>query len=104
MDLMQLHRLHLTLTDQSLTVLAREHLTKDLGMEDLEIRVKAEGVHVKGSYQMFLPVTFESLWEVGVENGVVTARLANFRTLGMAANVLKSLIMNLIADAAKKEP
>ena len=60
-------------------------------------------MRVKGVYQVFMPVSFEVLWELGVDRGTPTARLANFRTLGMPANVLKSLIMNVIADAAKKE-
>jgi hypothetical protein len=101
---MEVHRLHLTVTEQDLNDLAREHLADETGIEDLEIAVKPEGVRVKGVYPIFVPVTFEALWELSVHKGRAMARLASFRTLGMPTGVLKSLVMNLVADAAKKEP
>ena len=100
---MEIHRLHLTLTEQDLNDLVRNHLLDDVPVEDLEIRIGADGVRVKGVYQLFVPVSFEALWEPGVDQGRATARLSSFKTMGMPANVLKSLIMNVIADAAKKE-
>jgi hypothetical protein len=60
-------------------------------------------VRIKGVYPVFVPVTFEALWELGVLKGKATAKLISFRTMGMPGNVLKSLIMNVVADAAKKE-
>ena len=100
---MEIHRLHLTLTEQDLNDLACRHLTDQVGIEELEIRIKPEGVRVKGVYPVFMPVSFEAVWELGVLKGRATAKLINFRTMGMPVNVLKSLIMNLVADAAKKE-
>src|SRR6267378_2836271 len=86
---MEIHRLELTLTEQDL--------------EDLEIRITPSGVRVTGAYQLFVPVSFEAVWELGVDQGRPTARLSTFKTMGMPANVLKSLIMNIVADAARKE-
>jgi hypothetical protein len=99
---MEIERLKVVLTEQDLNDLAAKHLPKDLGIEDLEIKIEPEGVRVKGVYQLFMPVSFELLWEPGVEFGKATARLAKFKTLGVPANVFKSLIMNVIADVAKK--
>jgi hypothetical protein len=101
---MEVHRLHLSITEQDLNDLAREHLTEETGIEDLEVAIKPEGVRVKGVYPIFVPVSFEALWELSVHKGRAMARLAHFRTLGMPTGVLKSLVMNLVADAAKKEP
>ena len=67
------------------------------------IAIQPEGLLVKGVYPAFVPVSFQALWELGVDHGKATAKLINFRTMGMPGNVLKSLIMNVIADAAKKE-
>jgi hypothetical protein len=100
---MEIHRLHLTLTEQDLNDLAKEHVPEEVGIEELDIAIKAEGVRVKGVYPVFMPVSFEALWELGVHKGRASAKLINFRTMGMPVNVLKSLIMNLVADAAKKE-
>jgi hypothetical protein len=104
MDRMEIQKLQVLVTDQDLNDLAAKHIPEGVAIEDLEIRILPEGIRVKGVYQVFVPVSFEALWEMGVDQGRVTARLANFRTLGMPTNVLKSLIMNLVGDAAKKEP
>jgi hypothetical protein len=101
---MEIQRLEVLVTEQDLNDLAAKHLPSEVAVEDLEIHIVPEGVRIKGAYQVFMPVSFELLWELGVQEGVVTARLAKFRTMGMPANVLKSLIMNVIADAAKAEP
>ncbi len=100
---MDIQQLKVFLTEQDLNDLAREHIPPEVAVEDLEIHILPEGVRVKGMYQVFVPVSFEVLWELAVDAGAVTARLAKFRTMGMPTNVLKSLIMNLIADAAKEE-
>ena len=99
---MEIQRLQVAVTEQDLHDLAQEHLPQEVAVEDLQIRIQPEGVRIKGVYQVFMPVSFEAVWELGVNQGRPTARLANFRTLGMPANVLKSLIMNVIADAANK--
>jgi hypothetical protein len=100
---MEIHRLSVSLSEKFLFDVAQQHLLEEVAIEDLEIRVLEEGVRVKGAYQMFVPVSFEALWQLGVEGGRVTAKLMHFRTLGMPANLLKSLIMNVIADAARQE-
>jgi len=99
---MEIQRLQVLVTEQDLHDLVREHLPEEAAVEELEIRIQPDGVRVKGIYQVFVPVSFEALWELGVQQGCPTARLAKFRTMGMPANVLKSLIMNVVADAAKK--
>jgi hypothetical protein len=101
---MEIHRLTVSFSEKSLNDLARENFPEEVAIEDLDIRILPEGVRVKGAYQMFVPVTFEAMWQLGVDAGRVTAKLVQFRTMGMPANVLKSLIMNVIADAARKEP
>ncbi len=100
---MEIQRLELTLTEQDLNDLARMQFGDDPPIEDLEIRVRPDGVLVKGVYQVFVPVSFEALWALGVDRGRATARLANFKTMGMPGNVLKSIIMDVVADAAKRE-
>ena len=80
---MEIHRLHLALTEQDLNDLIRHHLLDDVPVEDLEIRIGPDGVRVKGVYQLFVPVSFEALWEPGVDQGRPTARLSTFKTMGM---------------------
>jgi hypothetical protein len=101
---MEIHALHATVSEQDLNDLARKHLTSDIAVEELRIQITPEGLVIKGEYPMLVTVSFETLWELGVSGGKVVARLAKFRTLGMPMSVLKSLVMGMIASAAKKEP
>ena len=101
---MEIEQLRLIVSEQDLSLLARKHLLKNASVEDLEIHILPEGVRIKGVYSMIVPVSFEVLWKPAIESGKATARLESFRAMGMPANVLKSLIMNVIEDAVEKEP
>jgi hypothetical protein len=100
---MEIQQLKLFLTEQDLNDLARRHIPAEVAVEDLQLHILPEGVQIKGLYQVFVPVTFELLWELAIEQGAVIARLAKFRTTGMPTNVVKSLIVNVLADLAKTE-
>ena len=100
---MEIERLRVIITEKDLNDLARKHLPKETAVEDLQISVVPEGVWFKGAYQMFMPVSFEMLWLPGVEAGRAIASLERFSTMGMPANMLRSLIMSVIADAVEKE-
>jgi hypothetical protein len=101
---MEIQRLQVSVTDRDLNDLAARFLPPETSIEDLQIALEPDGVRVKGAYHLFAPVRFDALWEPRIENGQVVARLASFRTMGIPGNVLKSLVMNVLADAAKKEP
>jgi len=66
---MEIHRLHLTADGADFNDLAREHLLDDVPVEELEIRIKPEGIRVKGIYQLFVPVSFEVPCGLGVDRG-----------------------------------
>src|SRR5262245_42306002 len=101
---MEIQALRLTITEEDLNALLKEHLPPDQPVENIHIRVAPEGVYVKGMYPLFINVSFETHWDLSVREGKVLARLANLRTLGVPGNVFKSAIMKLVADAAKSEP
>ncbi len=101
---MEIHALRATVTEQDLNDLAAVLVPKDVGVEDLHIQITPQGVVVKGEYPLLVTVSFETLWELGVRDGKVTARLARFKTLGMPMAVLKSVVMGVIASKARTEP
>ena len=100
---MEILALKATVSEQVLNELAARHLPRDVPVEELRIAVTQEGVVIKGEYPLLVTVSFETLWELGIEDGKVTARLTRFRTLGMPMNVLKSVLLGAIATAAKSE-
>ncbi|HMF18395.1 MAG TPA: hypothetical protein VKE98_14390 [Gemmataceae bacterium] len=98
---MDLHALCVSISDQDLNQLAARHL-RDQPVEDISFRVAADGIHIKGVYPLFINVSFETHWQLGVQAGKVTARLAGMRAFGAPGNVFKSAIMKFISDAAHK--
>jgi hypothetical protein len=101
---MEILALKATVSEQVLNELATRYLPKDVPVEELRITVTPDGVVVKGEYPLLVTVSFETLWELGVSDGKVTARLTRLRTLGMPMTVLKSVVLGAIAAAARSEP
>jgi hypothetical protein len=98
---MDIHSLHISVSEQDLNQLAGKHL-RDQAIEDISIRLAADGVHIKGVYPLFINVSFETHWELGVRSGKITARLAGLRAFGVPGNVFKSAILKFVADASHK--
>jgi hypothetical protein len=96
---MDIHALRVSISEQDLNQLAARHM-RDQPVEDISIRVAADGIRIKGVYPLFINVSFETHWELGVQAGKISARLAGIRAFGVPGNVFKSAIMKLVADAA----
>jgi hypothetical protein len=101
---MEIHALHVVVTEQDLNELVRKHAPPDLTVEDVRIRLSPEGVHVSGVYPFFINVKFETVWQLTVQSGKAVARLATFKAMGVPGNIFKSAIMKMIEDIARKEP
>ncbi len=100
---MELHSLKLSLTEQDLNELLRKYLPKTVELEDLRIKFDDQRIHVTGVYPFFISVRFETIWEVGVENGHASARLASFKAMGVPGNIFKSSVVKIVEDIAKQE-
>jgi len=100
---MEIHSLHVLVTEQDLNELAKQHMPKDLPVEDMRLRLSPEGVHVTGVYPFFISVKFETIWHLSAEQGKAIAQLTKFRAMGVPGNIFKSAIMKMVEDIAKKE-
>jgi hypothetical protein len=100
---MEIEALTLRVTEKDLNDLAARHLPDDQPVEELRFRLTPEGLHATGEYPLFLRVTFETVWELGVRGGDVTARLARFKALGLPVPVFKSVLLKILKEAAAKE-
>ena len=100
---MELHALRLSLTEQDLNDLIRKYMPKNVDVEDLRVKFADKLIHVTGIYPFFFPVRFETIWEVGVENGHAAARLASFKAMGVPGNIFKSAVVKVVEDLAKQE-
>jgi hypothetical protein len=100
---MELHALRLSLSEQDLNDLLRKYMPKNVDVEDLRVRLVDNNVHVSGIYPFFFPVRFDTIWELGVEMGHATARLASFKAMGVPGNIFKSAVVKIVEDIAKQE-
>ena len=100
---MEIHSLHVLLTEQDLNDLAKQHMLKDIPVEEMRLRLSPEGVHVSGIYPFFINVRFETIWHLSADQGKAVAQLTKFRAMGVPGNIFKSAIMKMVEDLAKKE-
>lgn len=100
---MELHALRLSLTEQDLNDLLRKYLPRDVEIEELRVRLTELGISITGIYPFFIPVRFETIWEVGVVNGHASARLASFKAMGVPGNIFKSAVVKVVEDIARQE-
>ena len=100
---MEVQALKLSLSEQDLNDLLRKYLPADQPIEELTVRVGPQGLTVSGVYPLFINVHFETHWQLGLEDGQVTARLAHFKAMGVPGNIFKSAIVKMIEDVARAE-
>ena len=100
---MEIHALKLSFTEADLNALLRKHVPAEQPIEDLTVRLSPDGLTVTGVYPLFINVHFETLWKIGVEGGLITARLEHFKAMGVPGNIFKSAIVKMIEDAARGE-
>jgi hypothetical protein len=101
---MEIQTLTLRVTEKDLNDIVSRYLPADQPLENLKIRLEPEGLYVTGDYPLFVRVAFETLWELAVEAGKVTARLANLKAMGLPATMFNSVVLKAIEDAVQKEP
>jgi hypothetical protein len=100
---MEIHALKVTITEQDLNDLAKKHLPKDQPVEELRLAISPEGVSIRGEYPLFVPVAFETVWELSVRDRHVFLRLTRFRAMGMPVSAFRGLVMNIFSTLARKE-
>jgi hypothetical protein len=100
---MEIHSLRASITEKDLNELVAKHLPEGQPVEDVKLRVTAEGVFLTGIYPLFVNVKFESHWKLGIRGGSVTATLAGFKAMGIPGTVFKGAILKFIGEAAKGE-
>jgi hypothetical protein len=101
---MEIQTLKLFLAEEEINNLLPRVLPADVPIEDFRIQLMPEGVVVRGEYPtMLLKVPFETLWEVSAVNGRLRATLASVKVAGLAAGMLRGVLLKMIRDVAAQE-
>ncbi len=101
---MEIHQLALLVSEQDLNQIARRHLPDDFAVKDFKIEITAEGVRLTGKYHLFVKVRFETVWELEVVGGKVSARLIKAKALGLPVTVFVNKFLQLLRETLRKEP
>jgi hypothetical protein len=100
---MEIQVLKLLVTEQEVNALVAREAAGGGTVRDLSVRFGAEGISIKGKYQMVMPMRFETLWKVGVEDGRIVAQLVDMRVVGFPAAMLKGSLMSLIVESIQAD-
>lgn len=100
---MEIQALKLLVTEQEVNALVAREAASGGAVRDLSVRFSAEGIAIKGRYQMVMPMPFETLWQVGVEDGKIVAQLVEIRVVGFPAAMLKGSLMSLIVESVQAD-
>jgi hypothetical protein len=95
----EIQALKLLVTEEDLNEVVVNRLPEDPELRKLRVQLAPEGMYVTGVYHMVINVPFETLWELGVAGGKLTARLIGFKAMGLGATIFKSMLMNVVCDA-----
>ena len=95
---MELNAIELTITDGDLRAVIDKYVcSDDLPVSDLDARIGADGVVVRGGYQAaFLKGSFEATVSLRAEGQVVVATLAQLKALGPVGNMFKGTLMSVL--------
>jgi hypothetical protein len=99
---MEIQALRALIPEAMLTRIATEAIPPDVKVKDVRVHLKPEGVLFTGSYQMFMAIPFETLWELSVRDGKILARLANVKVAKLGAGMVKGVLLRMLSDAAAK--
>src|SRR5688500_13647597 len=101
---MEIKQLALVVTDYDLNQLATKYLPRDFPVVGTQLRVAPEGLSVSGKYPLFVQVPFETLWELDVVSGKVSARLTKARAMGVPVTVFMNMFLKILREAVAREP
>lgn len=100
---MEIHALRLSVTDEDINAVIVRALPSGSPLRKVEVRLTAEGIHVKGTYTFVVGVPFETRWEVSIAQGKIAAHLTGVKVVGLGAGMLKGRLLGALVGAAARE-
>jgi hypothetical protein len=100
---MEIQALKLVVTEPELNQMLVHAPLAGAPVRDLAVRLLAEGVQVKGKYQAWVSMAFETMWRVEVQKGAILAHLADVKVVGVPAAMIKGMLTDSICAALDAE-
>lgn len=100
---MEIQLLKLIVNDADLNRLAYQTLVWPEALRDVRFAVIPEGIRVIGTYQKFMRISFQMLWQLSVSEGKVIARIERLRAGFLSIGFIKEYVLSLLAAATNIE-
>lgn len=100
---MEIQSLKLLVSEKEINDLLAREAASGGAVRDLSVRFGAEGISIKGRYQMVMPMPFDTLWKIGVDAGKIVAQLVDAKVVGFPAAMLKGSLMSLIVESIQAD-
>ena len=96
---MEIQALKLIVNEQDINELARKVPLNGAPVRDISVSISERGVTVRGKYQAWISVAFETMWQVAIENGKIRAHLADVKVVGMPAALVKGMLTDMLGES-----
>lgn len=96
---MEIRSLVLVATEADLNELALKFFPRLDAIRDLRIAVVPDGIRVSGTFQKLISMHFQTLWQLSVTEGKVTARLGKVKAGVLSLGLAKPYLLDAIARA-----
>jgi hypothetical protein len=95
---MEIASLRLVATEDDLNNLLAKLISAPSKLRDLRIRVIQDRLSVTGVYETFLPIPFESFWNISICDGKIAAQLSGIKAIGLRVDFLKTYVADAIGS------
>ena len=96
---MEIQVLKLSVNDADLNRLASRTFCWPDTIRNVRFAVVPEGIRVTGTYQRFVAIPFDVLWQVSVSEGKVIGRIERLKAGFLSLGFLKPYLLNVVATA-----
>jgi hypothetical protein len=96
---MEIQLLKLSVNDDDLNHLAYQTFVWPDAIRNPHFAVVPQGIRVTGTYQQFIGIPFEILWQLSVSEGKVIARIEQVKAGFLSVGFIKEYLVNLVAAA-----
>lgn len=103
---MEIQSLKLLLTDADLSQLIRQALRDEDRLENVQVRLLPEGVHLQGEFStgFGFKVPFETIWQVKPAGSALEVELETIKVAGLSAGMLRGALLRTVGDYAEEHP
>lgn len=96
---MEIQLLKMDVNDADLNHLAKKIFSWPDAIRNLRYAIVPEGIRVTGTFQRFIAIPFQVLWQISVTEGKVIGRVERLKAGFLSVGFLKPYLLDVVAGA-----